>query len=149
MSIWLKQSMKTHFAGGDIPYRKNVNEISFNRTVKAIKECLDEVIECPICTNDTFSDGVYHNRLTKEGYVKLIGIWYKYNTHGMFEYYQMANAVAEMDTKDHNAILEISKTKYATKLQREFVNHIKNFYDYKIMRKNSMIKIKKLEEINK
>lgn len=143
MSVWLKQSMNTHFACGDILYRKNVNERSFNRVFNGIKQCVDEIVECPICEYDTFSDGVYYNRLTEECFVKLIGVWYKYS-NTMFKYYQMSLIISEMDTKDHKAILEICNTKYATKLQREYALHINNFYYYKRMRKESMIKMKSL-----
>lgn len=145
LNVWKKQSLSTHFAGGNLLYRKGVSEKTIERMVKAIKDCVVCEVECPIDAIDTFSDGVYYNRYTKKTYVKLIGSWYDYSGI-MFEYYHLSNIVSEMDTKDHTAILNIAKTKYATKYQCELAEHVKNFYYFKKMRLDASVRMKKLKQ---
>lgn len=144
---WKKHSLGTHFAGGNLLNKNGVSQKTIDRMTKAIIDCVVREVECPIYyTKDIFSNGVYYNRCEKVTYVKLNGLWYEYKNGGMFEYYSIALIVHEMDTKEHNAILNIAETKYATQYQRELAEHVKNFYYFKKMRLDANIRMKKLKQ---
>lgn len=143
---WKKHSLGTHFAGGDIINTTTSQKI-IDRMTKAIIDCVEFEVDCPIYyTKDLFSNGVYYNRVEKSTYVKLNNHWYKYIDGGMFEYYSLSLIVLEMNTNEHNAILDIAKTKYASKYQLELAEHVKNFYYFKKMRKDANIRRKEFRK---
>ena len=116
---WIKQALVTHFAGCSIGKTKLHPFLE-----SKVRECLGGELKCPILNvRDTFSDGVYYNKLTKETYVKFYGVWYNYKSK-MFTHYQTELEVAELDIKVRDAIVAISKTKYATDRQKELANKI-------------------------
>ena len=142
---WKKQSFCTHFAGGYL-LKNSKSQKTIDRMTKDIIDCVKYEVDCPIYSKDIFSDGVYYNRYEKKTYVKLLGHWYFYGDGEMFEYYSISQIVNEMDTKDHDAILSIAKTKYASKQQIELAEHIKNFYYFKKMRQDAKRRIKEVRK---
>lgn len=145
LNPWKKHSIGQHFAGGDL-LKNSTSQKFIDRMTKAIIDCVKYEVECPIDSKDIFSDGVYYNRYEKKTYVKLLGHWYYYDDGEMFVYYSISQIVNEMDTKVHDAILSIVKTKYASKQQIELAKHIKNFYYLKKMRKDANRRIKEVRK---
>ena len=123
-NYWSRQELKTHFAG--VNFFKSKSDHPFHLKIhREIRSCLgDELYYCPISANDTFTDGVYKNRIIDRVYVKLDGVWYDYKIK-MFDYYMEKLNVMELDVSVHNAILAIVETGLANKKQKTMAQHIK------------------------
>ena len=81
-NYWSRQELKTHFAG--VNFFKSKSDHPFHLKIHhEIRSCLgDELYYCPISANDTFTDGVYKNRIIDRVYVKLDGVWYYTDAKG-------------------------------------------------------------------
>ena len=122
---WKRHSLATHIAGC-----KEGKEVK-GRLLKGVLDCFpNDIISCPISDNDTFKDGIYY-RKDLGSFIKVSGNWYKYSNGGMFEHYQDQLNVNELTKKEQDALINISKTKFATPYQKRLANSLHGLFEVK------------------
>lgn len=143
---WRKHSLETHFAGVKLALRHKREDASFYKCLHSrLIDCLGEQCDNPFNSADYLSDGVFHNRITNQGFVKFDGVWYTYDCGRMFKYYSKQIEVIEIDLRVRKTLVDLSNTKYATKHQVELVEHIKTLEWIKGIKIDAFKKRKRLK----